>query len=82
MTNEELEAEIKHLATKEDLAFLRADIHREFGNFRTGMQEQFGGFAAGMQKQFSGLIITIWITQLSALSIILVGVGLLIHFKL
>jgi hypothetical protein len=30
MTPEQLEAELNHLATKEDLANLRAEMHREF----------------------------------------------------
>jgi len=69
MTNEEIEAELKHVAGKADLANLRADIHQDFGDFRTDMQKQFGG-----------LIQTLWLTQLSVAGLILVGVGLLIHF--
>lgn len=30
MTNEEIEAELKHLATKEDVANLRAEMHKQF----------------------------------------------------
>jgi hypothetical protein len=29
MTPEEMEAELKHTATKEDMALLRADLHKE-----------------------------------------------------
>jgi hypothetical protein len=71
MSPEQIEAELKHLATKDDLASLRAEILKDFGDFKTDIQKQFGG-----------LITTIWITQLSTIGIILIGVGLLIHFKL
>jgi len=62
MTNEQLETEIKHLATKEELAKLGERIQVQFGDFRTD------------------LIKTLWLTQLSTVGIILVGVGLLLHF--
>lgn len=55
MTNEQLEAELKHLITKEE-------FYKAFGDFKYD------------------LIKTIWITQLSTIGIILIGVGLLIHF--
>jgi hypothetical protein len=32
MTNQEIEIEIKHLATKEDLANLRAEMHKAFSD--------------------------------------------------
>jgi hypothetical protein len=60
MTLEQIEIELKYLATKGELAELRAEMH----------------------KEFAALTRTIWLTQLSTIGIILVGVGLLIHFKL
>lgn len=60
MTNEQIEIELKHLATKEDVAELRAEMY----------------------KVFAGLTTTIWVTQLTTLSVILVAVGLMIHFRI
>ena len=34
MTNEQIEIELQHVATKESLADFRAEMHREFGNFK------------------------------------------------
>lgn len=34
MTPEQIESELKHLATKEDLAQFKAEMHKEFGNFK------------------------------------------------
>jgi hypothetical protein len=60
MTNEQIEIELKHLATKADLADLKAEIY----------------------KSFAELIKTLWLSQLTALGVILVAVGLMIHFKI
>jgi hypothetical protein len=62
MTNEQIETEIKHLATKEELAKLGERIQTQLGDFK------------------ADLLKTIWITQLSTIGIILIGVGLLLHF--
>jgi len=51
-------------AVHDEVLNLRAEIHKEFGDFKTD------------------LIKTIWITQLSTIGIILIGIGLLIHFRL
>ena len=64
------------------LANLRADFHKDFGDFKADMQKQFSGFKDDMHKQFGGLVITLWITQISTIGVILIGVGLLIHFHL
>lgn len=37
MTDQEIERELGHLATKEALADLRAGLHKEFGNFKTDL---------------------------------------------
>lgn len=37
MTNEEIERELGHLATKEALADLRAELHKDFGNFKADL---------------------------------------------
>jgi hypothetical protein len=34
MTNEQIESELKHVATKESLADFRAEMHKDFGNFK------------------------------------------------
>jgi hypothetical protein len=34
MTPEQIETELKHLATKEDVAQLRAEMHQLFGEFK------------------------------------------------
>jgi hypothetical protein len=84
MTTDQIEAELKHVATKESQANLRADIHRDFGDFRSEIQKSFGDFRADMQKGFgdfkADMIKTLWLTQLSMAGLILVGVGLMIHF--
>jgi len=59
---------------------LRAEFHKEFGDFKAEMLKAFGDFKAEMRKEFAELIKTIWITQLSTIGIILIGMGLLIHF--
>jgi hypothetical protein len=63
MTNEEIEIELRHLSNKEDIANLRAEIHKELGEFKSDLMKM------------------IWQTQLTTIGIILVGVGLLIHFR-
>jgi hypothetical protein len=54
---------------------LRAEIHKDFGDFKTEIHKNFGDFKTDLIK-------TIWITQLSTIGIILIGIGLLIHFRL
>jgi hypothetical protein len=44
-----------------------------FGDSRAQMRKDVGDFKAELLK-------TLWITQLSAIGIILVGVGLQVHF--
>jgi hypothetical protein len=73
MNTDQIESELKHLATKESLANLRADIHKDFGDFRVEMHKAFGDFRVDVVK-------TLWLTQLSMAGLILVGVGLIIHF--
>ena len=82
MTPEQIEIEIRHLATKEELHKEFADFQQQFGDFRTDLQKQFGDFRTDLQKQFADLLKTIWVTQLTTIGIVLVGVGLLIHFHL
>jgi hypothetical protein len=62
MTNEQIEIELKHLATKEQVEKLRVDLHKELGDFKADLMK------------------TIWLTQLSTVGLILIGVGLLVHF--
>jgi len=57
----------------EEVLALRLEIQKEFGDFKAEIQKQFGDFKADLLK-------TIWITQLSTIGTILVGVGLMIHF--
>lgn len=66
MTPEELHDEIINL---------RAEIHKDFGDFKTEIHKNFGDFKTDLIK-------TIWITQLSTIGIVLIGIGLLIHFRL
>jgi hypothetical protein len=73
MNIDQIEAELKHLSTKESLSNLRADIHKDFGDFRVDLHKSFGDFKADLIK-------TLWQTQLSIAGLILVGVGLIIHF--
>jgi len=54
---------------------LRAEIHKDFGDFKAEIHKDFGDFKTDLIK-------TIWITQLSTVGIILIGIGLLIHFRL
>lgn len=86
MTNEEIERELTHTATREQLADLRTELQKDFGDFKTEMQKTFGDFKTEIHKAFgdfkTDLLKTIWLTQLLAIGIILVGVGLLLHFKL
>jgi hypothetical protein len=56
------------------------EVHDELVEFKIEFHKEFGDFKAEMQKQFGDLIKTIWITQLSTIGIILIGVGLIIHF--
>jgi len=62
----------------------RAQIHKEFGDFKTEVQKEFGNFKTEMQKEFGNfktdIVKTLWITQLSTIGIILIGMGLLIRF--
>lgn len=58
------------------------EVHDEVIDLRAEFHKEFGDFKAEMQRQFSELLKTIWLTQLSAIGIILIGVGLLVHFKL
>jgi hypothetical protein len=71
MTNDEIVAELRHLATKEELAQLRADLHKDFGDFRAEMQKQFGDFRADVFK-----------VLLSAVGLTLVGIGLIVNLAL
>jgi hypothetical protein len=48
-------------------------VHGEVLNLRAEIHKDFGDFKADLLK-------TIWLTQLSTVGIILIGVGLLIHF--
>lgn len=64
MTLEQIEIQLQHLATKEELANLRAAIHKDLGDFKADLMK------------------TLWLTQLSTIGIVLIGVGLLVHFKL
>ena len=54
---------------------LRAEIQKDFGDFKAEIHKDFGDFKTDLIK-------TIWITQLSTIGIILIGIGLLIHFRL
>jgi len=56
------------------------EVHNELLQLRSEIHKELGDFKAEMQKQFGELIKTLWITQLSTTAIILVGIGLLIHF--
>jgi hypothetical protein len=60
---------------------LRADIHEDFGDFKTSMVKEFGDFKAAMVKDFgdfrADIYKTLWITQLSAIGLILIGVGII-----
>jgi hypothetical protein len=86
MSPDQIESELKNLATKEALANLRADIHDYFGDFRSDMRKDFGDFRSDLQKALGDfrvdVVKTLWLTQLSMAGLILVGVGLLIHFHL
>jgi hypothetical protein len=57
----------------EEVLELRVEIQKQFLEFSTEMLKAFGDFKADLIK-------TIWITQLSTIGIILIGMGLLIHF--
>jgi hypothetical protein len=59
----------------EELMQFKIEIHKLFGDFEAEMLKSFGDFKADLIK-------AIWLTQLSTIAIILVGVGLLLHFKL
>ena len=75
MTLEQIETELGHLATNEGLAELKAQLHKDLGTFETDLHRDLGSFKADLIK-------TLWLTQLSTIGIILVGTGLLVHFKL
>ena len=49
MTNEQIEQEMTHLATKADIANLRAEIHKDLGDFRVD-------FERSLRTQFYWLI--------------------------
>jgi len=51
------------------------DVHEELMEFKIEIHKLFGDFKTDLIK-------TIWLTQLSTIGIILIGVGLLFHFKL
>jgi len=57
----------------DELSQLRVEIQKQFLEFTSEMLKAFGDFKADLIK-------TIWITQLSAIGIILIGIGLLIRF--
>ena len=61
-----------------ELLEMRAEIRAELSELRT---ETHKGFVE-VYRDLSALTRTLWITQLSAVALILVGVGLLLHFKL
>lgn len=69
-----------------ELMEFKIEIQKLFGGFKTQMQKDFGDFKAEMLKCFgdfkTDLIKTIWLTQLSTIGVILIGVGLLLHFHL
>jgi hypothetical protein len=48
-------------------------IHQDFSEFKAQMLKEFGDFKADLFK-------TLWLTQLTTIGIILIGIGLLIHF--
>jgi len=50
-------------------------LEAKLGDFKAQMLKEFGDFRADLMK-------TIWLTQLSTIGIVLIGVGLLIHFHL
>jgi hypothetical protein len=58
------------------------EVHDELIDFKIEVHKMFGEFKSEMHKEFGDLIKTIWLTQLSTIGIVLIGVGLLIHFKL
>jgi hypothetical protein len=85
MTLEEIEAELQYLATKEQVEELRAEIRADFGNFKAQVQSEFGNFKAEIYKNLgdfkADLLKTLWLAQFSMAGIILVGVGILLHWK-
>jgi hypothetical protein len=72
MTPEEVHDEVLNL---------RAEIHQDFGDFKAETQKSFGEFKAEIQKQFgdfkADLLKTMMLTQLSAIGVILIGVGVI-----
>jgi len=56
-----------------EVGTLRAEIQKDFGDFKTQITKEFGDFKADLFK-------TLWLTQLTTIGIILIGIGLLIHF--
>lgn len=58
------------------------EVHEEILQLRAELHKELGDFKLDMQKQFTELMKTIWIAQLTTIGIILVGVGLLIHFHI
>lgn len=57
--------------TPEEVLNLRAELHKEFGDFKSQMR-----------KEFADLIKQIWIAQLATIGIILACIGLFLHFRL
>jgi hypothetical protein len=55
------------IATKQDLALAIAELRAE-------IHKDFGDFKADLMK-------TLWLTQLSTIAIILVGVGIIVHWR-
>ena len=74
MNTDQIETELRHLATKEELANLRADLHKDFGDFKAEVQKAFGDFRVDIVK-------TLWLSQLSTAGLILVGIGVIVHFR-
>jgi hypothetical protein len=56
------------------------EVHSELLEFRIEFHKEFGQFKADLYKSLADLYKTLWLTQLTTIGIVLVGVGLLIHF--
>ena len=61
-TNEEIAAEFKHLASKAELANLRAEMHQQF---------------AAMHEQVAALTKAMWLAQLSMAAMIIAAAAVL-----
>jgi hypothetical protein len=68
--DDRLSRELTHLATKEQVADFRTEMHQAFGGFKTEIRNDFGNFKADLIK-------TIWITQLSMAGLIIAVVGII-----